>query len=174
MTVSLIDKVKADIVRQANRVLIGFPSDPNRKMKATGLHFSSEYYYREAANIHRSEMHRLVAQACSQVLTDKEVHELMAARLSEIVNEMAEKNGLKVMDEIRNEEAEQAKNDEKVQASVKKVAKVIAKAKAKPVVKAVAKPRNTSKPVAKTVTKTTPKTATRTTAKPRAKASASK
>ena len=166
MSLSLIDKVKADIVRQGYRVLIGFPSDPNRKMKANGIYFSAEYYAKEAANVHRSVMHRLVAEACAKVLTDPEVHELMQARFAEIVDQMEKENGLKVAEEIRADEKAQDETFETAKKSVAKVAKVMTRTMPKSKPKPAPKPIAQAKPKAtKTVAK--PKTATKTVAKTR-------
>lgn len=125
---SVLDMFHRKIVSNAERVVIGFPSGDN--MKATGLHYSAEYYAKESVNTSKSDMHKLVAKIANKVLTSDELHE----KVRELIDKFAaeelalgyEKSGLEA------EDKEQDKNGEKIVAAkpVKKSAAKKAASKA--------------------------------------------
>jgi hypothetical protein len=133
---SLIDIFKRDLISQAKRVIIGFPSDGSNG-KATGITYTREYYEKESVNRSRSEKHRVVAQIAAKVFASDEMAEfigkLVEQYADEVVGDSYEKSGLKEEDE------QQAKNDVKV---------VVPKPAARKA--AVKKPTTTAKTASKT------------------------
>jgi hypothetical protein len=137
---SLLDSFVRDIASQAKRVVIGFPSDGTNG-KATGLHYSIDWYLKESVNNSRSEKHKVVAKIAAEVLANPELHEFIGTLVEKAATEMVKdgyaKSGLK------DEDNEQAKNDVKI--VVPKTTKV-----------AVKKPTTKKAPAKSTTTKAKP------------------
>lgn len=103
---SLLDIFVKDIVSQAKRVVIGVPSGGPGD-KATGLHYSIDWYLKESVNNKRSEKHQVVAKIAAEVLAKPELHDFIGTLVekvaTEVVAEGYTKAGLEAEDKAQDE-----------------------------------------------------------------------